>query len=87
MGRTKTVEDLEVADGTISPVLTILGAHGIDSKRTRVRGRTGKSPPLPRSVTSLVYPTGEPHSIVSAGSFDGYVVKYHSSLYPTQLSL
>jgi denticleless len=53
--------------GICRPVMTIPAAHNEPKKR----GRKGKSSPVARSVTSLIYPEGEPYGVVSSEAFDG----------------
>ncbi|KAH7930754.1 WD40 repeat-like protein [Leucogyrophana mollusca] len=51
----------------IAPVMTIFAAHG----QEKSKGGRRKAPPSPRSVTNLIYSDGQPHNLVSSGSFDG----------------
>ncbi|KAG6844112.1 hypothetical protein H0H87_009718 [Tephrocybe sp. NHM501043] len=57
---------------TLSPVISIPGAHEDSMSKAR---RRGKKVPAPRSVTSLIYPEMGTYGVVSSGSFDG-VLKY-----------
>lgn len=59
----------------VRPVMMIPGAHGEegDSTKAKSKGRGRKGVPLAKSVTSLVYPDGDPHGLISSGSCDGYV--------------
>ena len=62
-------------NGALQPVISIAGAHE-DGKPSKPRPR--KSRPTPaaavRSVTSIVYAGSTPHTLVSSGSYDGYVL-------------
>ncbi|KAH7916159.1 WD40-repeat-containing domain protein [Hygrophoropsis aurantiaca] len=60
----QTVED-DIS--VITPVMSILAAHG----QEKAKGGRRKLNPLPRSVTNLIYPDGQPYSLVSSGAFDG----------------
>ncbi|TFY53510.1 hypothetical protein EVJ58_g9416 [Rhodofomes roseus] len=56
----------------LQPVLSIPGAHE-DGKLSKPRGRKGKGmlAAAMRSITSLAYIPGCPHTLVSSGSYDG----------------
>ncbi|KAH9843990.1 WD40-repeat-containing domain protein, partial [Rhodofomes roseus] len=56
----------------LQPVLSIPGAHE-DGKPSKPRGRKGKGmlAAAMRSITSLAYIPGCPHTLVSSGSYDG----------------
>ncbi|GBE79403.1 hypothetical protein SCP_0206010 [Sparassis crispa] len=60
----------EVETGSIAPVIVIPNAHGAPSKPKGRKGKLAPAAPL-RSITSLVYPEGNPYCVVSSGSFDG----------------
>ncbi|KAI9574887.1 WD40-repeat-containing domain protein [Boletus coccyginus] len=49
------------------PVMVIHDAHGQGKSINRRR----KMPPLPRSVTSILYTGTQSHTLISSGSFDG----------------
>lgn len=53
----------------LEPVIVIPGAHE-DPTKPKVR-KTKKNMPRPKTVTSLVYPEGEPYGLISSGAFDG----------------
>jgi denticleless len=76
------VWDLRVGEGrsadgdgteTLRPVMMIPGAHETAGSKG-MRKRKGKTVPMAKSVTSLVYPDTEPYGLISGGSFDGYVI-------------
>ncbi|KAM6495599.1 WD40 repeat-like protein [Amanita muscaria] len=57
---------------TRDPVTLIKGAHeAAHINGGRLNTRKGKKNPLPRTVTSLLYPETVPYSLVSGGAFDG----------------
>jgi denticleless len=62
--------DSELADNVLRPVMTISKAH--EERKEKPKGRKGKSAPLPRTITALIYP-GDPYQLITSGSFDGYV--------------
>ena len=51
-----------------SPVMMIPNAHNDGAKP----GPRKKGTPLAKTVTTLVYPDGEPYRLISSGSFNGY---------------
>jgi denticleless len=53
------------------PVLTIYGAHEETTVKSKPRTRKGKHNPAPKTVTSILYPDGDPYRLVSSGSCDG----------------
>jgi denticleless len=53
----------------LEPVIVIPGAHE-DQTKPKVR-KTKKNISKPKTVTSLVYPDGEPYGLISSGAFDG----------------
>lgn len=53
----------------LNPVAVIPEAHE-DPTKPKVR-KTKKHAPMPKTVTSLIYPEGEPYGLVSSGAFDG----------------
>ncbi|KAF9452210.1 WD40 repeat-like protein [Macrolepiota fuliginosa MF-IS2] len=59
------------ADGVsiLSPVIVIADAHE-DPTKPKAR-KSKKHTPMPKTVTSLIYPEGEPYGLVSSGAFDG----------------
>lgn len=54
--------------GELGPCLIIPQAHKDVGTRCTPNGRK-----VARSITSLTYAIGKPHSIISSGAFDGYV--------------
>ena len=54
----------------LQPVIVVHDAHG-QGKSTSGRR---KITPLPRSVTSILYTGTRSHTLISSGSFDGYVI-------------
>ena len=54
--------------GELGPCLVIPQAHKDVGTRLTPNGRK-----VARSITSLTYAIGKPHSIISSGAFDGYV--------------
>ncbi|KZT72668.1 WD40 repeat-like protein [Daedalea quercina L-15889] len=71
--RTRSGAGEEAAeDGGLKPVMSIPGAHE-DGKPSKARGRKSKVTPAAamRSITSLVYLEGNPHTLISSGSYDG----------------
>ncbi|KAG0705406.1 WD40-repeat-containing domain protein [Suillus ampliporus] len=63
------------------PVITITAAHGQDKAGGRQKIR-----PLPRGVTSILYPDDRPHGLVSSGSFDG-ILNYWDLRLPSDKAL
>jgi denticleless len=53
----------------LEPVMVIPGAHE-DPTKPKAR-KTKKNIPMPKTVTSLIYPDGEPYGLISSGAFDG----------------
>lgn len=68
--RTSTTNSKEGVSA-LGPVVTILEAHE-DLTKPKVR-KSKKHVPMPKTVTSLIYPEGNPYGLVSSGAFDGYV--------------
>lgn len=66
--RTSTTKS---ADGVpvLNPVVMISDAHE-DPAKPKVR-KNKKHTPMPKTVTSLIYPEGAPYGLVSSGAFDG----------------
>ena len=57
---------------TCEPVIVIKGAHeAAHINGGKANAQRGKKNPLPKTVTSLIYPDGEPYGLVSSGAFDG----------------
>ncbi|TFY78636.1 hypothetical protein EWM64_g5376 [Hericium alpestre] len=75
--------DLRVADQSIGlqPIVTIVGAHGEDAP-AKGRGRRPKPNTAGRSVTSLLYPEGDPYGLISSGTFHG-ILRYWDLRQPT----
>lgn len=68
---------LREAIPVLQPVMVIHDAHG---QRKSMNGRR-KMLPLPRSVTSILYTSTQSHTLISSGSFDGYVtITYKDSV-------
>jgi len=62
---TTTMEDVSVME----PVIVIPNAHGDPTKPTR---RTKKTDvPVPKTVTSIIYPDSQPYGLVSSGAANG----------------
>lgn len=53
------------------PVVTIHSAHEDISTKTKSKPRRGKQQHVPRTVTSILYPSLQPYGLVSSGSYDG----------------
>lgn len=53
------------------PTLTIHGAHGDTTVKSKPKPRRGKHQHAPRTVTALLYPASQPYGLVSSGSYDG----------------
>lgn len=72
IGKKKKVDEEENDCATCEPVAVIKGAHeGAHINGGKLKVKRGKKDPLPRTVTSLLYPEGEPYGLVSSGAFDG----------------
>ena len=69
----KTMVDQEEANyATCEPVVVIKGAHeDAHINGGKLKAKRGKKDPLPRTVTSLLYPEGDSYGLVSSGAFDG----------------
>jgi denticleless len=48
----------------------IMDAHE-DLTKPKAR-RSKKYVPIPKTITSILYPEGEPYGVVSSGAYDGY---------------
>lgn len=59
------MEDVSV----LEPVIVIPNAHGDPTKPKRQTKKTNVS--VPKTVTSIIYPSSQPYGLVSSGAADG----------------
>lgn len=53
------------------PVMVVPSAHEEFGPNGKAKPRRGKNAPMPRTVTSLLFPDADSNGIISSGAFDG----------------
>ncbi|KAF8631293.1 hypothetical protein AX15_002614 [Amanita polypyramis BW_CC] len=83
VGKRRKLDGGEDQHTACEPVVTIKGAHEAAYVNGRkLKAKRGKRDPLPRTITSLLYPGSEPYGLVSSGAFDG-ILRYWDLRQPT----